>query len=302
MNTCNNWKNNWNITTWHWTWQGSEKSEEKRKVWQLCVATCCTTMMPTMDNIGFLVNQKCRDNITRVSSRNSRVAELVLRITYIYIHVNPPSFVRSLRHFGIAENLRPGDENLRHLTFTSILKKLHRPYLVGNQQWKRNLIVAHFRHFVSPRLRSDLWLNAWLHPTVLRVLVPDLLFAPWWREHESSTFLRLMFHQRRCIFKRSRIVSWQSRTRSPAVLRVAVMPWQLCVDFSEAMGGANARTGEHPFEFGSAVLTIYVHFCTPILAHAAWQRTFSMRNNAGKVLSDILSQWLNVSWTTYYML
>ena len=25
------------------------------------------------------------------------------------IHVNPPSFVRSLRHFGIAENLRPGD-------------------------------------------------------------------------------------------------------------------------------------------------------------------------------------------------
>ena len=38
------------------------------------------------------------------------------------IHVNPPSFVRSLRHFGIAENLRPGDENLRHLTVTSKLK------------------------------------------------------------------------------------------------------------------------------------------------------------------------------------
>ena len=36
------------------------------------------------------------------------------------IHVNPPSFVRRLRHFGIAENLRPGDENLRHLTVTSI--------------------------------------------------------------------------------------------------------------------------------------------------------------------------------------
>ena len=33
------------------------------------------------------------------------------------IHVNPPSFVRSLRHFGIAENLRPGDENLRYLRF-----------------------------------------------------------------------------------------------------------------------------------------------------------------------------------------
>ena len=38
----------------------------------------------------------------------------------IYIHVNPPSFVRRLRHFGIAENLRPGDENLRHLTVTTI--------------------------------------------------------------------------------------------------------------------------------------------------------------------------------------
>ena len=35
-------------------------------------------------------------------------------------HVNPPSFVRTLRHFGIVENLRPGDENLRHLTVTSI--------------------------------------------------------------------------------------------------------------------------------------------------------------------------------------
>ena len=34
--------------------------------------------------VGFLVNKKWKDNITRVSSGNSRVAELVLRITYIY--------------------------------------------------------------------------------------------------------------------------------------------------------------------------------------------------------------------------
>ena len=34
--------------------------------------------------------------------------------------VNPPSFVRRLRHFGIPENLRPGDENLRHLTINVI--------------------------------------------------------------------------------------------------------------------------------------------------------------------------------------
>ena len=38
---------------------------------------------------------------------------------HISIHVNPPSFVRRLRHFGIAENLRPGDEHLRHFTVTS---------------------------------------------------------------------------------------------------------------------------------------------------------------------------------------
>ena len=34
--------------------------------------------------VGFLVNKKWKDNITRVSSGNSRVVELVLRITDIY--------------------------------------------------------------------------------------------------------------------------------------------------------------------------------------------------------------------------
>ena len=34
--------------------------------------------------VGFLVNKKWKDNITRVSSGNSRVAELVLRITDRY--------------------------------------------------------------------------------------------------------------------------------------------------------------------------------------------------------------------------
>ena len=34
--------------------------------------------------VDFLVNKKWKDNITRVSSGNSRVAELVLRITDIY--------------------------------------------------------------------------------------------------------------------------------------------------------------------------------------------------------------------------
>ena len=34
--------------------------------------------------VGFLVNKKWKDNITRVSCGNARVAELVLRITYRY--------------------------------------------------------------------------------------------------------------------------------------------------------------------------------------------------------------------------
>ena len=49
----------------------------------------------------------------------------------VYIHVNPPSFVRSLRHFGIAENLRPGDENLRHLTVDSRFITLRRPIFLA---------------------------------------------------------------------------------------------------------------------------------------------------------------------------
>ena len=49
---------------------------------------------------------------------------MIYKITDENIHVNPPSFVRSLRHFGIAENLRPGVENLRHLTVTSRFKKI----------------------------------------------------------------------------------------------------------------------------------------------------------------------------------
>ena len=49
----------------------------------------------------------------------SKAFDTIDHIPYYCIHVNPPSFVRSLRHFGIAENLRPGDENLRHLTVKS---------------------------------------------------------------------------------------------------------------------------------------------------------------------------------------
>ena len=54
--------------------------------------------------------------------------------------------------------------------------------------------------------------------------------------------------------------------------------WPLCHDssvstFQKRWVAVVPEPGEHPFEFGSAVLTIYIHTCKPILAHAAWQRT-----------------------------
>ena len=65
------------------------------------------TILHPFHTLGMLLYYSILDAVSLVSA---------LKI----IHVNPPSFVRSLRHFGIAENLRPGDENLRHLTVTSI--------------------------------------------------------------------------------------------------------------------------------------------------------------------------------------
>ena len=53
--------------------------------------------------VGFLVNKKWKDNITRVSSGSSRVAELVLRITDIYqlkiVQVYAPTYMRQ-RHLN----------------------------------------------------------------------------------------------------------------------------------------------------------------------------------------------------------
>ena len=60
--------------------------------------------------------------ITSGKSFAETEAYRLIVVSYVFwtcIHVNPPSFVRRLRHFGIAENLRPGDANLRHLTVTS---------------------------------------------------------------------------------------------------------------------------------------------------------------------------------------
>ena len=75
-----------------------------------------------------------------------------------FIHVNPPSFVRSLRHFDIAENLRPGDENLRHLAVTSRFKKCaHRSkvgeiimWLARMRDYILGLYIFYARSFPDP--------------------------------------------------------------------------------------------------------------------------------------------------------
>ena len=87
MNTCKNWKKNWNNTTCNGTWQGSEKPEEKRKVFTTLQSGHLlyhSEANSGQAGTGFLVNKKWKDNITRVSSERSSVAELVVRKTDEY--------------------------------------------------------------------------------------------------------------------------------------------------------------------------------------------------------------------------
>ena len=65
---------------------------------------------------------------------------------------------------------------------------------------------------------------------------------------------------------------------------------QLCVDLSEAVGSGIAE--EHPFEFVSAVLTIYTIAYRPTGCHTLPRNEHLPRGTIiiGKVLSVILSQ------------
>ena len=69
-----------------------------------------------VENVKFTRSQR-QDGIPPSRTMTSHVALAV------HVAILTSLFVRSLRHFGIAENLRPGDENLRHLTVTSRFKK-----------------------------------------------------------------------------------------------------------------------------------------------------------------------------------
>ena len=120
------------------------------------------------------------------------------------IHVNPPSFVRSLRHFGIAENLRPGHENLRHLTVTSIY--INCVYFWSSRVKTRGNICAISSFCFSAGRTAIYCCRKRLTIPISHSLIPDLVLKPWRRELESWAFLRPMFHQRRFRFRSSLVV------------------------------------------------------------------------------------------------
>ena len=95
--------------------------------------------------------------------------------------------------------------------------------------------------------------NAWLHPGTiyffLRALVPfpDLPFTQWSREHESLTFLRPIFRQRRWRFRRSRIDRYLTKpdqiARSYTDYRYALTAQCGLFRTVETKGGCIARGG-----------------------------------------------------------
>ena len=86
----------------------------------------------------------------------------------------------------------------------------------GDKEWKLKGIVAPFPHFVSQldTQRFMVGKNAWSSQFLARSLstyINIIVFRPWWRELESRTLLRPMFHQRRVRFRGSHIVIWRTR-------------------------------------------------------------------------------------------
>ena len=120
------------------------------------------------------------------------------------IPVNPPSFVRSLRHFGIAENLRPGDENLRHLRVTPRFKKMR-------------IIFA----IKSENARSQT--RPTFHTMMTRTRNPDVS-----ETDVSSNKMKIQ----------------KNKTGSPEVTRVAVMPSQNVSTFQKRWVAVGLLQGE----------------------------------------------------------
>ena len=156
----------------------------------------------------------------------------------ICIHVNPPSFELSLRHFGIAENLRPGDEHLRHLTVTSRFKKI-RLFLAIKRETQPS--------FTSARSRT----RPTFHTMMTRTRKPDVS-----ESDVSSKKLNLQ----------------KKKTGSPEVTRVAVMPSQNVSTFQKRWGAV--LQGEHrsslrnlvgPHTDATQFLELHILCCHPFI-------------------------------------
>ena len=106
------------------------------------------------------------------------------------IHVNPPSLVRSLRHFGIAENLRPGDENLRHLTVTSRFKIIASNFHAFSTFCfsQRSMVGEIIRVSFTRRARS----RPTFHAMMTRTRKPDI--------SETDVSSKKMNIQKKCLY------------------------------------------------------------------------------------------------------
>ena len=150
----------------------------------------------------------------------------------ICIHVNPPSFELSLRHFGIAENLRPGDEHLRHLTVTSRFKKI-RLFLAIKRETQPS--------FTSARSRT----RPTFHTMMTRTRKPDVS-----ESDVSSKKLNLQ----------------KKKTGSPEVTRVAVMPSQNVSTFQKRWGRYCRGSIDHLFEIDATqFLELHILCCHPFI-------------------------------------
>ena len=86
------------------------------------------------------------------------------------MHVNPPSFVRRLRHINFAENLRHGDENLRHLT------------VIAEKKFTYNFFILNIKNGTNFSFRFDILVLSRtrdLHPGLAAkcALIRDLISA-----------------------------------------------------------------------------------------------------------------------------
>ena len=198
------------------------------------------------------------------------------------IHVNPPSFVRRLRHFNFAENLRHGDENLRHLTVTARKKN----YV--------QFFILHIKNGTNFSFRFDILVLSRtldLHPGLAAkcALIRDLISA---RRRSVTTC-----HP-------SGMPEHLLPEDYSDTLRAEFMEFAMATDaelppmdaFWVAMATCTTAGGDHPFATLSAVMKVYL-----IMPHsnADSERVFSMVNkidteHRSELVQDTIAALLSV--------